>query len=449
MDPPDKVKRRTRGTQGRVERAHPTRSIADTVVQPARNNRSRDARHFGEGSLGKPRRVAVENVLRPSARVRHRSVDVPREGTRLASVGSAAGAPASASSAQSSPDAPGRWGAAPVPEEIRQRFVQVGRKYYFPDGARAFTDRGSRLTTPSENTEVIRSLVSIAQARGWHEVTVSGTERFRRDTWFAAQQAGLAVRGYRPTEFEQERLARTVARTAAMSGHTPASPNPDRHIAEPQAPRARRGDTLLWGRLIDHGRAAFHHDPHEPMSYFARLETERGERTVWGVDLERAFRESLTRPQIGEEVGLRAIRKDVVTVKTPKRDADGRVVGEQALQTHRNRWLVEKRDFFEARSAAAETVRNSTIAAREAMRTHPELAGTYLYLRGAEEIARRRIRDPGDQRRFVETVRGALADSVARGEPLAAMRLRERAATGKTADRAPRASEREPVAVRS
>lgn len=441
VDPPDRVKRRARGTQGRVESEGPTR--------PARKNRGRVTRQFGEESPGKPRLAGLENVLRPSARIRRPAVDVLREGADPASGASATGAAASRSSAQSSPDGPGRPGPAPVPEEIRQRFVQVGRKYYFPDGARAFTDRGSRLTTPSENTEVIRSLVSIAQARGWHEVTVSGTERFRRDAWFAAQQAGLTVRGYRPTEFEQERLARTVARTAAVSGRTSESPNPDRRIAEPQAPRARRGDTLLWGRLIDHGRATFHHDPHEPMSYFARLETERGELTVWGVDLERAFKESLTRPQIGEEVGLRAIRKDVVTVKAPKRDADGRVVGEQDLQTHRNRWLVEKREFFEARSDAADTVRNSTIAAREAVRTHPELAGTYLYLRGAEEIARRRIRDPEDQRRFVETVRGALADSVARGEPLAAMRLRERTATPKTAERAPRASEREPVAVRS
>ncbi|MGH2928413.1 MAG: hypothetical protein ACRDL8_09440, partial [Solirubrobacteraceae bacterium] len=74
--------------------------------------------------------------------------------------------------------------------------------------------------------------------------------------------------------------------------------------------------------------------------------------------------------------------------------------------------------------AAAQTVGNASVAAREAVQQHPELAGTYLYLRGAEEIARRRIRDPEDQRRFVQTVRGALAESVARGEPLAAVRLR-------------------------
>ena len=74
---------------------------------------------------------------------------------------------------------------------MRRRFVQVGRKYYFPDGARAFTDRGHRLTTASENTEVIKSLVDIAKSRGWEEIVVHGSERFRREAWFAAKTAGI------------------------------------------------------------------------------------------------------------------------------------------------------------------------------------------------------------------------------------------------------------------
>jgi hypothetical protein len=57
-----------------------------------------------------------------------------------------------------------------VPPEIERRFVRVGREFYFPDGARAFSDRGRKLTTPSENTEVIRSLIEIARARGWQSL---------------------------------------------------------------------------------------------------------------------------------------------------------------------------------------------------------------------------------------------------------------------------------------
>src|SRR5690348_2810220 len=38
-----------------------------------------------------------------------------------------------------------------VPEDVRRRFVQVKDEYFFPDGAKAFTDRGDKLTTRSEN----------------------------------------------------------------------------------------------------------------------------------------------------------------------------------------------------------------------------------------------------------------------------------------------------------
>ena len=344
-----------------------------------------------------------------------------------------------------------------VPDHIRRQFIQVGRKYYFADGARAFTDRGRSLTTPSENTEVIRSLVTIAQTRGWNEISVRGTERFRKEAWFAARLVGLEVRGYRPTEFEQGRLVRTLARQSE-------SPSGDYTVAEPASPQqtvgprgvaspksreetaAERRDprgVLLAGKLVEHGRAPYHHDPHERMSYFVKIETARGDRAIWGVDLERAFRESLTQPQVGDTIGLRAVRQDAVKVKAAERDPDGRVIGERDLKTHRNRWIVEKRAFFEARAAAARTLRDSTIDPKQAVKQHPELVGTYLQVHAAE-IAARRFRDPEDQQQFVARVRSSLAASVARGEPLPPVRLRERSAERRS--RNPR--DREPAQVR-
>lgn len=62
---------------------------------------------------------------------------------------------------------------------------------------------------------------------------------------------------------------------------------------------------------------------------------------------------------------------------------------------------------------------------KQAVKTHPELAGTYLQMQAAK-LAARRFRDPADQQRFVAQVRSALADSIARGEPLPPVRLRER-----------------------
>jgi putative DNA primase/helicase len=316
--------------------------------------------------------------------------------------------------------------------------VQVGKHYYFADGARAFTDRGGRLTTPSENTEVVRSLVAIAETRGWSEITVRGTARFRKEAWFAARLAGLEVSGYRATKFEQAHLVRTISRDrggmtqesdgGALSGlerreySYKAGGQDSRNDGAP-ARQVRQGG-LLTGKLVDHGRATYRHDPREPMSYFVKIETPRGDRTIWGVDLERAMKESLSRPQVGDEIGLRAVRQDSVKVRAHERDPEGKIVAERDLETHRNRWIVEKRAFFESRAEAARTLRDTAVDPKQAVKRHPELVGTYLQMQAAE-LAAKQFRDREDQERFVTQVRSALADAVARGEPLPPVRLRE------------------------
>ncbi len=371
-----------------------------------------------------PEGSRVENSIRPSKK--------PKKAAKTQ--GTVAQAPPAKSSTKP---------ANAVPEEIQRRFVQIKNSYYFPDGVRAFTDRGTRLTTGSENTEVIRSLIQIAEARGWGEITVRGTERFRKEAWAAAHTAGIEVRGYRPTEFEQARLVRSLGRERPSpvqdsigEGARPELPR------EPETRAREKREGLLTGRLVDHGRATYHHDPHASMSYFVKLETSRGDRTIWGVDLERAFKESLTKPVAGDEVGLRAVRQDPVKVRRQDRDDAGQV-SERNLETHRNRWIIEKRELFQARAEAARTVRDISVDAKQAVKQHPELVGTYLQVHAAE-LAAKQIRDPQDRALFVAKVRSALAQGIARGEPLPAVRLRERAT-----ERAPRAPERQSAPVRS
>jgi len=147
-----------------------------------------------------------------------------------------------------------------------------------------------------------------------------------------------------------------------------------------------------------------------------RIETERGDREVWGVDLERALRESLSRPTLGDEVTARAYGRDAVTVKTP----------EGEIATHRNRWIVERSDFLVERAAAAQVFRDTAIKAAQAIKEYPELKGSYLQLQAAKLGAERDIRDPEDQARFVARARAAIAEAIERGEPLEPVRLRER-----------------------
>ena len=172
-----------------------------------------------------------------------------------------------------------------VPQSVRDRFVQDGHRFYFPDGAPAFKDLGRRLTTASENTQVVHSLIEIAHSRGWTEVTVTGTERFRQEAWRQARLAGLDVRGYRPSDVEQAQLIRALARNRA-----PPSERLDSISAEPERrdrrvrrsrnhsvpQRSREPRERIVGKLLDHGRDAYRHDPDEDPSYFVRLQTREG-----------------------------------------------------------------------------------------------------------------------------------------------------------------------------
>jgi putative DNA primase/helicase len=120
-----------------------------------------------------------------------------------------------------------------VPEDVRERFVRMGRYYYFPGGNIAFEDKGKKVVTRSENTEVVRSLIEIAQARGWQDITVSGTERFRREAWRQATYAGLIVRGYQPSEQDKRQFVRDLAKARAPQEPPEPLIDPPRPVAGP------------------------------------------------------------------------------------------------------------------------------------------------------------------------------------------------------------------------
>jgi hypothetical protein len=139
-------------------------------------------------------------------------------------------------------------------------------------------------------------------------------------------------------------------------------------------------------------------------------------RVLWGKDLARALAESATQPKVGTLIGVRRTGYDTFTFN--ESDAQ-RVV-------RRNRWIVESVQFFADRAQLARRVRDAQLDARRTVKDHPELVSTYLSLRGAEAIAERRIADPQDRVRFLALVREAMAKSINNGEPLPAIRLRQR-----------------------
>lgn len=89
------------------------------------------------------------------------------------------------------------------------------------------------------------------------------------------------------------------------------------------------GQTLAAGRLVEHGAAPFEHEDGNSQSYFVTLETDQGQqRTLWGVDLERAMKAAKQAPEIGDRIGLQHLGSTPVTLP------DG-------TQTHRNTWKVQ------------------------------------------------------------------------------------------------------------
>jgi conjugative element/phage-associated large polyvalent protein len=320
-----------------------------------------------------------------------------------------------------------------IPAAVRDRFLNSGSDYFFPDGAPAFRDRGGSLTTRSENAEVIRTLLHIAQARGWQTVRVAGSEKFRRLAWEVGGAAGVTVRGYSPRPGERARNADRpkTADTRASRGEQSAGPlraDPSA-VAEQVMPSAVRSDPLdkpplIQGELLAHGRAPYNFQSDNQESYFIRLKTGDGERTVWGKDLERALAESSTHPIVGDSVGLQPRGRDRVTVPAKNQDASGDAAEERSLNAYRNRWTVERMELFEARAGAVRTLRDPSISANTGVERYPELADAYLHVRAAESFARQKINREVDRERFVALVRDAIASATGRGESLLPATLR-------------------------
>jgi hypothetical protein len=186
-----------------------------------------------------------------------------------------------------------------------------------------------------------------------------------------------------------------------------------------------RGGQLLVGRLTEHGRARYQFRSGEDLSYYVKLLTSRGERTLWGKDLERAITASETQPKVGDLVGARRAGRRAVTITARERDAEGRVLRQEEHHAHRTRWVVEKVQFFAERARLARQLRDEQVDVRESVRAHPELKSTFLSLRAAETFAAQRIANPNDRARFLDLVRTAMAGSIQKGEPLPSVRLRD------------------------
>lgn len=190
----------------------------------------------------------------------------------------------------------------------------------------------------------------------------------------------------------------------------------------------RRGKELVIGRFVAHGPAHYQFRNEEDPSYYLKILTSSGPRTLWGKDLERALRDAETQPKAGDLIGARRQAREAVTVTQRRRDDNGNVVSASERITHRSLWVVEKVTYFAERARLARQVREDQVYAKATVKQHPELLSSFLSVRAAEEFAKSRIPSAEDRQRFLELIRGVLSASIHQGTPLPNVRLKDRGA---------------------
>ncbi|EDR9672633.1 hypothetical protein CQD95_003841 [Salmonella enterica subsp. enterica] len=332
-----------------------------------------------------------------------------------------------------------------VPDRVAKSYIEVEGKYYFqnrPDSL-AFVDKGAKLQTKLSNSQVAGSMIDIAEARGWTEIQVKGTEDFRREAWLQATARGLTAHGYKPKEEDLARLKKVAgernineveAREVADNVKTsPSAPSVTTSKNQSEAPTSKTGTTessstaqgknegakveaeekvnKLAGKLVEHGAAPYEHKKDNKDNYYVTLENADGKQsTTWGVDLQRAMAESEAQP--GDHVELENLGRKAVTVEKDVKDETGKVVKKETINTFRNSWQVK-----------ADAIRDQERPAREIVKEHPDLVNEITAVKLAEKVSQSMNAD--DKERFMSRVRDKLADKVASGEKGPELKIKE------------------------
>lgn len=346
-----------------------------------------------------------------------------------------------------------------VPDAIAQRFLRIGDRYFFADRSLAFVDHGDRLKVRTHNLEVVHSVVAIMEARGWQTVRVTGTKEFCQKVWHEATMRGMGVQGYEPDPLEMQQLQRALDRDSTRRSHEPVPDKRDmREMRDKEDAHDRQGKRNARtarsdvssqngasptglptglptstgsptgsrtgmrpptiGVLLAHAAAPYQFDPAQRMSYYVRIQTEVGERTLWGTDLERAIAESRSAAQAGDEVVLAQCGARAVTVRVPARNAEGELVGDKKLVAQRMTWSVEKVPYLEALERKASLFRTGDVSPVDVVSQFPELTGAVAGMKLAEQFAQRLTPDAADQARVVQAIRTGLANAIAQGHEI-------------------------------
>lgn len=101
-------------------------------------------------------------------------------------------------------------------DQVHHQFRVSGNRFHFKDQPNkvAFTDKGQRMVSASNDERVAHAMATMAEAKGWKTIRVSGHPDFQREVWMEASLRGLEVRGFKPQEKDLKELNTRLERTA-------------------------------------------------------------------------------------------------------------------------------------------------------------------------------------------------------------------------------------------
>lgn len=201
--------------------------------------------------------------------------------------------------------------AAAEPEAIaRSYYVEErgGERRYYDDYQRkalAIRAGGAAISSRREDLNTVRAMLTLAEARGWTEVKVSGSATFRREAWIEAEARGLAVVGYKPTDPDRQEVERRrgerersapaqkpTSAPSAMEGHR-------RRGAAAEAELSSDGRLILaaLSERIDRQMQKLHDAAKMELRAFVAVELAKKERAEGPVVLSAEQRRAATAPE--------------------------------------------------------------------------------------------------------------------------------------------------------
>ena len=256
-----------------------------------------------------------------------------------------------------------------IPVELSKRYAIKDHVYYSknPDVGMVFEDKGQLISAQSSDVDDVRAMIELAKTKNWSKIKVSGAEEFKREAWLAASMQGVEVTGYKPTQQDIalfENAKSKIQNKIELIDHKVAMDAPQTTTNVMGHTQVKSTDNVVKEEgvmLLAHGNAKYLYDDKNENSYYVRFLDKGTEKTVWGVDLERAITEA--NANIGDRLTIARDGQRTVTVNSPIHDELGKVIGTEQKEAKRNAWRIQAAKY---RPKAAEVAIITTAKAKGA-----------------------------------------------------------------------------------